>query len=150
MMAGIRGKDTRPERRLRRALHARGVRYRLHDRRLPGRPDLVFPRYAAVCQVQGCFWHRHEGCRFATNPATRPEFWQAKFRENVARDHRNGRALRAAGWRVATVWECTMKRQPAATVARRLEEWLIGDKPRFDSEHSGDPATAARRPVAGR
>lgn len=134
MMAGIRGKETRPERVLRRALHALGIRYRLHDKRLPGRPDLVFPKYRAVCLVHGCFWHRHKGCRYATNPATRPDFWRSKFAENVARDERNERALRAAGWRVATVWECALKKEPAAHVAGRLESWLRGDKTTFEAE----------------
>lgn len=137
MMAGIRGKETQPERALRRALHALGVRYRLHDKRLPGRPDLVFPKYRAVCLVHGCFWHRHKGCRYATSPATRPEFWQRKFAENVARDKRNEQALRAAGWRVATVWECALKKEPAAQVAGRLEGWLRGDTATFEA--AGQP-----------
>ena len=137
MMAGIRGKETQPERVLRRALHALGVRYRLHDKRLPGRPDLVFPKYRAVCLVHGCFWHRHEGCRYATSPATRPEFWQRKFAENVARDKRNEQELRAAGWRVATVWECALKKEPAAQVAGRLESWLRGDTTTFEA--AGQP-----------
>ena len=133
MMAGIRGKETRPERVLRRALHARGIRYRLHDKRLPGRPDLVFPKYRAVCLVHGCFWHRHQGCRYSTNPATRPDFWRNKFAENIARDKRNERALRAAGWRIATVWECSLKKEPAAQVAERLESWLRGAKTAFEA-----------------
>lgn len=133
MMAGIRGKETRPERVLRRALHARGIRYRLHDKRLPGRPDLVFPKYHAVCLVHGCFWHRHRGCRYSTNPATRPDFWRNKFAENVARDKRNEQALRAAGWRIATVWECSLKKEPAAQVAEQLESWLRGAKAAFES-----------------
>ena len=144
-MAGIRGKDTRPEWALRRALHARGVRYRLHDRRLPGRPDLVFPRYGAVCLVHGCFWHRHEGCRYATTPATRPEFWARKFRGNVARDRRNERKLGAAGWRVAKVWECTLKKEPAADVARRVHAWLRGNDLLFDSDRSAKASGVERR-----
>ena len=95
MMSGIKGKNTRPELALRRALHARGFRYRLHDKRLPGKPDLILPRFRAAIFVHGCFWHRHEGCKYATTPATRPEFWQAKFRENAERDQRNFDALLA-------------------------------------------------------
>ena len=83
MMAGIRSRDTRPELLLRRAIHAHGLRYRLHDRRLPGTPDLVFRRFRAVCFVHGCFWHRHAGCPYATTPSTREEFWQAKFDANT-------------------------------------------------------------------
>jgi len=86
MMAGIKGKDTKPELALRRALHARGFRYRLHSRNVHGRPGFVFPKYRAAVFVHGCFWHRHEGCRYTTTPSTRPEFWQAKFEANVARD----------------------------------------------------------------
>lgn len=82
-MAGIKGKDTKPELVLRRALHARGFRYRLHSKNVPGRPDLVFPKHHAIVFVHGCFWHRYEGCRYTTTPSTRPEFWQAKFDANV-------------------------------------------------------------------
>lgn len=134
MMAGIRGRETQPEIVLRRALHARGIRYRLHDKRLPGRPDLVFPKYTAVCLVHGCFWHRHKGCRYTTTPATRPEFWRNKFAENVARDKRNELALKAAGWRVATVWECALKRHPASEVARWIGLWLRGTQSTFNSD----------------
>jgi DNA mismatch endonuclease (patch repair protein) len=116
MMAGIRGKDTQPELALRRALFARGYRYRLHDRSLPGRPDLVFSKWDAVIFVHGCFWHRHKGCRFATKPATRPEFWEAKFAGNVERDNRQMAALRASGWRVRVVWECDVRRDLGAEV----------------------------------
>lgn len=124
MMAGIRGKDTRPELVLRRALHAAGLRYRLHDRKLPGRPDLVFPRLRAVIFVHGCFWHRHEGCRFATNPATRPEFWQEKFEANVERDFRNKEQLLAMGWRVAVVWECSLRKCNNDQLIDRIVPWL--------------------------
>ena len=86
MMSGIRGKNTKPELALRRALHARGFRFRLHSGKVHGRPDLVLPKHRAVVFVHGCFWHRHEGCRYATTPSTRPEFWRAKFDANVARD----------------------------------------------------------------
>ena len=134
MMAGIRGTNTRPERALRRALHMRGLRYRLHDTRLPGRPDLVFPRFSAVCLVHGCFWHRHRGCRYASTPATRREFWSRKFADNVARDRRNEKALRAAGWRVATVWECALRGDRAAGIAEQVERWLSGEDPVFSSD----------------
>lgn len=106
MMSGIRGRDTLPELTVRRALHSAGLRYRVDVRSLPGRPDIVFPSRLVAIFVHGCFWHRHQGCRFATTPATRPEFWQTKFAQNVARDERVRRQLEAAGWAVVTVWEC--------------------------------------------
>ena len=124
MMAGIGGKDTKPELILRRALHARGLRYRLHDRKLSGTPDLIFRRFGAVCFVHGCFWHRHAGCPYATDPATRPDFWQAKFRANVERDRRARRDLLEAGWRVAIVWECALRGGQAEGTSLRLEQWL--------------------------
>ncbi|WP_308719825.1 very short patch repair endonuclease [Komagataeibacter xylinus] len=108
-MSRIRGRDTGPEMRLRSLLHRVGFRFRLHAKELPGKPDIVLPKYHTVIFVHGCFWHRHEGCRNATKPATRTEFWQAKFDGNVARDKRNKAALEAAGWTVITVWECELK-----------------------------------------
>jgi DNA mismatch endonuclease (patch repair protein) len=125
MMAGIRGKDTRPEVLLRSALHRQGFRFRLHDRRLPGRPDLVLSRYRAVVLVHGCFWHRHEGCRYATTPSTRPDFWRSKFEANVRRDREVREMLRAAGWRVATVWECALRKPShVEETSRSLAVWL--------------------------
>lgn len=107
-MSRIRGKDTGPELRLRSMLHREGFRFRLHARKLPGRPDLVLPKYRTAIFVHGCFWHRHPGCRNATDPANRATFWQEKFRSNVARDARNRAALEAAGWAVEVVWECEL------------------------------------------
>lgn len=132
-MSGIRGRNTRPETRLRRALHARGLRYRLHVRNLPGTPDIVFPSFRAAIMVHGCFWHRHKGCRYATNPGTRPEFWQEKFGRNVERDRANEQALQNAGWRVATVWECALRRPESVQCAvDHLVEWLKSDVASID------------------
>lgn len=128
MMSGIRGANTRPEVLLRKALFARGFRYRLHERTLPGCPDIVLRRWTTVIQVHGCFWHRHPNCRFATTPATRPEFWQNKFAENVARDARNEEALRKLGWTVLTVWECEVK-EDLDQVANRCENLLLQSSP---------------------
>jgi DNA mismatch endonuclease (patch repair protein) len=124
-MSAIRGKDTWPERALRSLLFAKGLRYRLHARKLPGSPDLVFPKYRAVVFVHGCFWHRHDGCRYTTIPENNREFWQQKFRINLDRDQRNMEALRALGWRVAILWECALKHS-AESSARSVEEWLHG------------------------
>lgn len=125
MMSGIRGKNTKPELALRRALHARGFRFRLHSSKVQGRPDLFLPKHRAVVFVHGCFWHRHVGCRYTTTPATRPAFWQAKFDANVARDSDVRTKLLEDGWRVATVWECAL-RKPARVSATTdlLAAWL--------------------------
>ena len=123
MMASIRGKDTQPEKRLRSALHRRGLRFRIHRPDLPGRPDIVFPGRKAVVLVHGCFWHRHPGCRYATSPSTRPDFWAAKFAGNVERDARNLETLAGMGWRTLTAWECDIRTDVEA-VACRVETWL--------------------------
>ncbi|MGB3027656.1 very short patch repair endonuclease [Paradevosia shaoguanensis] len=124
MMAGIKSINTKPERELRTALHALGFRYRLHPKEIVGRPDLVLPKYKSVVFVHGCFWHRHKGCRYATAPATRPEFWQTKFASNVARDARVAAELRSAGWRMVTVWECAIRREGAPKIAEWIASWL--------------------------
>ncbi|RLP24864.1 DNA mismatch endonuclease Vsr [Mesorhizobium sp. YM1C-6-2] len=124
-MSRIRGRDTAPEMLLRSLLHRAGFRFRLHARQLPGRPDVVLPRYRTAIFVHGCFWHRHPGCRNATTPTTRREFWQEKFDGNVSRDARNRIALEAAGWTVLTVWECKLKAD-AESVVRRLTNELRG------------------------
>lgn len=121
MMAGIKGKHTLPERLVRSFLHAQGLRFALHGKSLPGRPDVVLPRYRAVIFVHGCFWHRHPGCRFATTPSTNRTFWREKFEGNIARDKRSRRALRLAGWRVFTVWECSATDARLRGLAERIK-----------------------------
>lgn len=108
VMSRVRGKDTKPELRVRRYLHAAGLRYVLHDKRLPGRPDLSFPSRRLVVFVHGCFWHGHEGCKRATLPATRPEFWQTKIKGNKERDRRDQETLEALGWQVRVIWQCSI------------------------------------------
>lgn len=108
-MARIRGKDTGPEMRVRRIAHSMGLRFRLHRKDLPGRPDLVFPKHRLAVFVHGCFWHRHPGCGRASTPSTRPEFWRAKFDANVERDLRQQAALTEQGWKVLVLWECGLK-----------------------------------------
>ncbi|MFC3003918.1 very short patch repair endonuclease [Falsiroseomonas tokyonensis] len=105
-MRGNKKKDTRPELAVRRLLHAMGFRFRLHRRDLPGTPDVVFPTRRKAIQVHGCFWHQHEGCRSATLPATRQEYWLPKLARNRERDRQAEAALTALGWQVMTVWEC--------------------------------------------
>lgn len=112
-MAAIRGKDTTPELAVRRMLHAMGLRFRLHRKDLPGCPDIVLPRHRTVVFVHGCFWHRHECCRYTTTPKTRQEFWLAKFESTVLRDRRNQAELKQLGWRVLVVWECELLKPEA-------------------------------------
>lgn len=127
MMAGIRGKDTKPEIALRSALHALGYRYRLHVSTLPGRPDIVLPRHNAAIQIHGCFWHRHRGCSFATTPGSNRAFWQSKFSQTIERDRQNFKSLRQQGWRVAVVWECAIKARGADSIAGEIMNWLASN-----------------------
>lgn len=121
-MSRIRGRDTRPELLLRSLLHRAGFRFRLHAKQLPGRPDVVLPKYKAAIFVHGCFWHRHPGCQNATTPSTRREFWQEKLDGNVSRDARNRADLEAAGWTVLTVWECELKADAESVVSQLARE----------------------------
>ena len=121
-MAAILGKDTKPELMIRRGLHAKGFRYRLQGRGLPGRPDLVLPKHHAVIFVHGCFWHRHKGCSACYTPKTRTEFWENKFGDNVRRDRRNTKLLRQQGWRVLVVWECELSEIESVKI--RLQHFL--------------------------
>jgi DNA mismatch endonuclease (patch repair protein) len=106
MMSGIRGKNTKPEIAVRKHLHRLGLRFRLHDARLPGRPDLVLPRYKAIVHVHGCYWHQHSGCKFAYMPKSNQQFWKTKLDGNVRRDRETAQRLQSLGWRVFVVWEC--------------------------------------------
>ena len=118
-MAGIRSRDTTPEKIVRSHLHRAGLRFRLHDKHLPGTPDIVLPKWKAAVFVHGCFWHRHPGCRFASTPSTNVRFWRKKFRENVARDQKKIQSVRRSGWRTFVVWECRLEsRQLDRLVAR--------------------------------
>jgi DNA mismatch endonuclease, patch repair protein len=108
-MSRIRGKDTMPEMLVRRFLFSRGFRYRLHDRNLPGKPDLVLPHYKTVIQVHGCFWHAHRGCKDFKIPDHNRQWWKEKLTRNADKDVSNEEALRELGWRVVTIWECELK-----------------------------------------
>lgn len=133
-MSRIRGRDTKPEMVIRRGLHARGLRFRLHDRSLPGRPDLVFPRHHAVVFVHGCFWHAH-GCPLSKLPATREDFWRQKLQANAARDRNAIARLHAAGWRVLVVWECALRgagRSEVPAVLDRAAAFLRGGDPHME------------------
>lgn len=129
MMAGIRGKDTKPELTVRRILHAAGLRFRLHRRDLPGHPDLVLPRYRAAVFVHGCFWHNHD-CYLFKWPSSRPDFWREKLTKNRQRDAAAVVALHESGWRTLVIWECALKSRPFKADPRMLRneivEWLNG------------------------
>lgn len=129
IMAGIRGTNTKPEMMLRKGLHALGFRFRLHDRALPGRPDIVFPRYGAVLFAHGCFWHGHD-CHLHRLPDTRREFWQAKIEGNRERDAVVAHALGELGWRQGVVWECSLRgrsRLAFEDVIATCADWLRSD-----------------------
>ena len=133
-MAGIRRRNTRIEVAIRRAMHARGFRFRVDDRRLPGRPDMVLPKWGAVVLIHGCFWHAHD-CGLCRLPSTRPDFWRGKLAGNAERDARNQQALQSQGWRIATIWECALRgrgEQAVNDVADRLADWLRGNSPLLD------------------
>jgi len=128
MMAAVKGKDTKPEIAVRRALHAAGFRFRLHAKSLPGRPDIVLPKHRAAIFVNGCFWHGHECDRFRW-PKTRRKFWAEKIAGNRARDARNLEELSRSGWRSLTIWECALCAD-ARAVAARVARWVRGARRR--------------------
>lgn len=130
MMSRVRSKNTSPELTVRSMLHRRGHRFRLHVKKLPGNPDIVMPKYNAVIFVNGCFWHVHN-CRMFVLPGSNIEFWQEKSQRNLERDKRGIDNLRAAGWRVAIVWECALKGKKKLApeiLAGRIEEFLLGKR----------------------
>ena len=121
-MSRIRGKDTGIEVAVRKYLFSKGYRYRKNDARYPGKPDIVLPKYKTVIFIHGCFWHRHEGCRYATMPKTREEFWKTKFQKNVSNDRKHQEELESAGWRVLTIWECELKKDRFEETMQHLLE----------------------------
>jgi len=121
-MSRIRGKDTGIEVAVRKYLFSKGYRYRKNDARYPGKPDIVLPKYKTVIFIHGCFWHRHEGCRYATTPKTREEFWKSKFRKNVSNDRKHQEELESAGWKVLTIWECELKKDRFGDTMQHLLE----------------------------
>lgn len=140
MMSGIRGKNTRPEILVRSALHKAGFRFRLHDCRLPGKPDLVFPKHKAVILVHGCFWHGHD-CALFNWPASRADFWRDKIRRNRDRDEINYEKLESQGWRVLTIFECALKgrgRIPVDKIISRASSWLRSGKGGIEIRGTGN------------
>ena len=129
-MSHIRGKNTKPEILVRKGLHARGFRFRLHNKKLPGSPDIVLPKYGVAIMVNGCFWHGHKGCRYATEPKTNIEFWETKIARNRHRDEVTTAHLEALGWTVITVWECELRGKLESNT--RLDK--LADEIRFIGE----------------
>jgi len=132
IMSAVGQKNTGAELLLRSALHRAGLRYRLHDRSLPGSPDLVFPRFRAVIFVHGCYWHAH-GCHRSTVPKSRQKFWTEKFAANRTRDTRKESLLRNEGWRVLIVWECALRgksARPVEAIAEKVTAWLKSSRPK--------------------
>lgn len=124
-MSHIRGKNTRPERVVRSFLHRMGFRFRIRNQKLPGNPDIVLPKYRTAILVHGCFWHRHPGCKYAYTPKSRIDFWEGKFRRNVARDRMVNELLSQAGWRIIVIWECEL--EDVSRLRQRLQQ-EIDDK----------------------
>jgi DNA mismatch endonuclease (patch repair protein) len=120
-MSQIKGKNTKPEMLVRKFLFSKGFRYRLHDKKLPGKPDLVLPKYKTVIFIHGCFWHGHEGCRYFVVPKTRTEWWLNKINGNIENDKKKQKALKDAGWRIVHIWECELK---PGNVERTLSKLL--------------------------
>lgn len=134
MMSGIRGKDTKPELVIRKKLHALGFRYKLHDKKLPGKPDLVFPKYNAVIFVNGCFWHGHN-CHLFKWPTSREEFWRNKITRTKEKDRENIEKLLKDGWRILQIWECALKgreRLPIETIIEHAALWLQSEQLQLD------------------
>jgi DNA mismatch endonuclease (patch repair protein) len=119
-MSRIKGKNTKPEMLVRKFLFANGFRYKLHDKKLPGKPDLVFPKYRKIVLVHGCFWHGHESCKYAVQPKSNKEYWAQKIKNNKARDNIVKLALKETGWNVIEIWECQLKPKAILTTLNSL------------------------------
>ena len=129
-MSQIKGKKTKPEEMVRKYLFAQGFRYRKNDKKLPGTPDIVLPKYKTVIFVNGCFWHGHEGCKYFVWPKSNPDFWKKKIETNIARDKKKIAALEMLGWKVIVVWECELKKQLKDHTLATIRQQII--------EHKGD------------
>lgn len=127
-MSRIKGKNTKPEEIVRKYLFSKGFRYRKNDKRLPGSPDIVLPKYKTVIFVNGCFWHGHEGCRYFVWPKSNPEFWEKKINDNIARDKAKKELLESSGWNVLVVWECQLKQKFRAGTLNEIVETLLKNK----------------------
>lgn len=136
-MSRIRGRDTKPELLVRKYLFGQGLRFRKNDKRLPGHPDIVFPKYRTVVFVNGCFWHGHEGCRYYVLPKSNCEFWSSKIERNKARDERDRLELESKGWRVVVVWECELKKSVRDATLKALYDSIVEEGGRCSSPLCG-------------
>lgn len=127
-MSQIKGKNTKPEEMVRKYLFSQGFRYRKNDKRLPGSPDIVLPKYKTVIFVNGCFWHGHNGCKYFVWPKSNEDFWKNKIKANIARDKKKTDALEALGWKVIVVWECELKTQNRNDTLQKIKTHIIGNK----------------------
>ena len=125
-MSQIKGKDTSIEVLVRKKLFSEGFRFRKNDKRYPGKPDIVLPKYKTAIFINGCFWHRHEGCKYATTPKTKTEFWMKKFEKNKSNDLQHKKQLEAMGWQVIIVWECQLKKNNFDDTMERLQREITG------------------------
>ena len=127
-MSCIKGKGTKPEEMVRKYLFSQGFRYRKNDKKLPGTPDVVLPKYKTVIFVNGCFWHGHEGCKYFVWPKNNAEFWKSKILQNIERDKRDFERLENAGWKVIVVWECSLKKTRRQQSLEYLMDRIMGDR----------------------
>lgn len=151
MMSGIKGKNTKPEIIFRKILHSRGFRFRLHNKDLPGKPDLVLPKYKAVIFIHGCFWHGHEDCKLFRLPKSRIDFWQQKITGNMERDKRRLPVLEEAGWRILIVWECALKGKAELAIgsADLAQIWLAGNNPHAEIRHNPSSGSSSIQQYGG-
>jgi len=122
-MGRIRSKDTKPEKVVRSMLHKSGLRFRLHRKDLPGKPDIILPKFKTVIFVHGCFWHRHKGCQYSYTPKSRKEFWEKKFQDNITRDKKARKELEDLGWKIILIWECELKN--IDSVQKKIKNYLF-------------------------
>jgi DNA mismatch endonuclease, patch repair protein len=141
-MSRIKGRDTKPEKLVRSLLHRLGYRFRVHRQDLPGRPDIILPKYTTVIFVHGCFWHRHRGCKYAYIPKSRQDFWESKFRQNVERDSRKELQIKKMGWNVILVWECQLR--DIKKLTDRLNKQLKGPLAAYNKMDCGSHAETVR------
>ena len=125
-MSQIKGKDTKPEIIVRKFLHSKGFRFRLHDKKLPGKPDIVLRKHKTIVLIHGCFWHGHQGCKYYVVPKTRKEWWLAKINRNREKDRESKKTLQKNGWNIITIWECELKKEKRQKTFERLIEKLNG------------------------